>query len=118
MNRQIVKSHTASLSFPDLQVLFFHLLRGLNASHRLLTAPPSRFQLDIPAETQSGTLNTVEGFLVQAADALQATQEQRAVQHSSPPIAIATFRAWSERNGASVNAETQSSGGAESGAFH
>lgn len=52
LNRQIVKSDTATLTIPDLDFV-------------------------IPSITQRGQLNTVEGYLMQASEALRAGQEER-----------------------------------------
>ena len=37
-------------------------------------------QLELPAVTQKGTLNNIEGFLVQTADALESSNEERRVR--------------------------------------
>ncbi|KAH9304602.1 hypothetical protein KI387_009006 [Taxus chinensis] len=52
LNRQIVKSDSASIKIPELD-------------------------FEVPPEAQRGTLSTVEGVLLRAADELQALQEER-----------------------------------------
>lgn len=52
MNRQVVKSDSASIKVPELE-------------------------FEVPPEAQRGTLSTVEGVLLRAADELQALQEER-----------------------------------------
>ncbi|KAK9138723.1 hypothetical protein Sjap_009317 [Stephania japonica] len=52
LNRQVVKSESASIKIPELD-------------------------FEIPPEAQRGTLSTVEGILVRAADELQALQDER-----------------------------------------
>ncbi|XP_077226694.1 uncharacterized protein LOC143860068 [Tasmannia lanceolata] len=52
LNRQVVKSDSASIKIPELE-------------------------FEIPPEAQRGTLSTVEGTLLRAADELQALQEER-----------------------------------------
>jgi len=52
MNRQVVKSDSASVKLPELE-------------------------FEVPPEAQRGTLSTVEGVLLRAADELQALQEER-----------------------------------------
>ncbi|KAH6796109.1 hypothetical protein C2S51_037095 [Perilla frutescens var. frutescens] len=51
-NRQVVKSETATIKIPELD-------------------------FEIPPEAQRGSLSTIEGILVRAADELQALQEER-----------------------------------------
>lgn len=57
MSRQVVKSDSATINIPELQ-------------------------FEIPANTQKGSLNTIEGFIMQSADALLALQEDRRVCNS------------------------------------
>lgn len=52
LNRQVVKSETATIKIPELD-------------------------FEIPPEAQRGSLSTVEGILVRAADELQALQDER-----------------------------------------
>ncbi|KAL7602318.1 hypothetical protein Lser_V15G22230 [Lactuca serriola] len=52
LNRQVVKSETATIKIPQLD-------------------------FEIPPESQRGSLSTVEGILVRSADELQALQEER-----------------------------------------
>ncbi|XP_052201894.1 uncharacterized protein LOC127807814 isoform X2 [Diospyros lotus] len=52
LNRQVVKSETATIKIPELD-------------------------FEIPPEAQRGSLSTVEGILVRAADELEALQEER-----------------------------------------
>ncbi|TKY58975.1 Zinc finger protein ZPR1 [Spatholobus suberectus] len=52
LNRQVVKSESATIKIPELD-------------------------LEIPPEAQRGSLSTVEGILMRAADELQALQEER-----------------------------------------
>jgi zinc finger protein len=52
MNRQIVKSESASIRFPDID-------------------------FEIPTNTQRGLLNTIEGFLMKAREDLTQDQPQR-----------------------------------------
>ncbi|KMZ62218.1 Zinc finger protein ZPR1 [Zostera marina] len=52
LNRQVVKSDTASIKIPELE-------------------------FEIPPEAQRGTLSTVEGILLRAANELQSLQEER-----------------------------------------
>ncbi|KAJ7969281.1 Zinc finger protein ZPR1 [Quillaja saponaria] len=52
LNRQVVKSESATIKIPELD-------------------------FEIPPESQRGTLSTVEGVLVRAADELQSLQEER-----------------------------------------
>ena len=66
MNRQVVKSDTATIWVPELE-------------------------LEIPKETQQGTLNTVEGLLRQTADALDQLQPVRRIQMPEQAAAIDTY---------------------------
>ncbi|KAF0683709.1 Aste57867_24271 [Aphanomyces stellatus] len=52
LNRQMIKSDTATITFPEID-------------------------FEIPASTQQGTINTVEGFISKAIEGLRANQEER-----------------------------------------
>eukprot|EP01100_Stratorugosa_tubuloviscum_P006192 TRINITY_DN2684_c0_g1_i1.p1 TRINITY_DN2684_c0_g1~~TRINITY_DN2684_c0_g1_i1.p1 ORF type:complete len:480 (+),score=213.59 TRINITY_DN2684_c0_g1_i1:115-1554(+) len=69
LNRQIVKSEFASIFFKEID-------------------------FEIPATTQKGTLNTVEGFLVQAFDGLKANQD---ILKEQDPVTAAKVDAFCEQ---------------------
>ncbi|ETV86962.1 hypothetical protein H257_01984 [Aphanomyces astaci] len=52
LNRQLIKSDTAVIVFPEID-------------------------LEIPAKTQQGTINTIEGFIAKAIEGLRENQEER-----------------------------------------
>lgn len=66
LNRQVVKSESATIKIPELE-------------------------FEIPPEAQRGSLSTVEGILVRAADELQALQEERKKVNPQTAEAIDQF---------------------------
>ncbi|XP_051125755.1 uncharacterized protein LOC127247782 [Andrographis paniculata] len=66
LNRQVVKSETATIKIPELD-------------------------FEIPPEAQRGSLSTVEGILVRAADGLEALQEERKKVDPQTAAAIDEF---------------------------
>ncbi|KAB8392298.1 hypothetical protein FH972_024813 [Carpinus fangiana] len=66
LNRQVVKSESATIKIPELD-------------------------FEIPPEAQRGSLSTVEGILVRAADELQALQEERKQVNPQTAEAIDQF---------------------------
>lgn len=66
LDRQVVKSEFATITIPELE-------------------------LEIPPESQKGTLNTVEGILKQTKDGLEFQQPLRKVQHPELHDQIAAF---------------------------
>jgi zinc finger protein len=61
MNRSVVKSENATIRIPELD-------------------------LEIPPETQKGTINTIEGYIMKTIEALSDLQEERRVSHSRAPF--------------------------------
>eukprot|EP01117_Protostelium_nocturnum_P001734 TRINITY_DN1213_c0_g1_i1.p1 TRINITY_DN1213_c0_g1~~TRINITY_DN1213_c0_g1_i1.p1 ORF type:complete len:497 (+),score=155.70 TRINITY_DN1213_c0_g1_i1:79-1569(+) len=66
LNRQIVKSETATIRIPEID-------------------------FEIPSNTQRGSLNTIEGFLMQTVEALKSSQEDRARVDPEVALKVAEF---------------------------
>jgi C4-type Zn-finger protein len=86
MNRQIVKAHTASINIPELELEIPAITQSgkflsLSLLASVIFADKRTLRLYFfVSSLLSGTLNTVEGFIIQTIDALQGTQEERAVR--------------------------------------
>jgi zinc finger protein len=90
-NRQIVKADSATLQIPELEFeVRFCITIPVMQLQLFSLRNPLNLQ-KVPANTQKGLINTIEGFLTQSADGLRQGQEERRVRSlsrlSNPHIA-------------------------------